>query len=80
VDAGAPKATGRRLQSHSCDEWYVGDLDVAIDAYGVRYVNGPPKFRKDAAQYIYLGIGRFELGAMPGTPAVTDRGSLTTPP
>jgi hypothetical protein len=44
----------------------IADLDVAIDAYRAHYVKASPKFRKDAAQYIYMGIGRFELQAMPG--------------
>jgi hypothetical protein len=44
----------------------VADLDVAIDAFRAHYVKASPKFRKEAAQYIYMGIGRFELQATPG--------------
>jgi hypothetical protein len=44
----------------------IRDLDVAIEAFRAHYVKASPKFRKDAAQYTYMGIGRFELQSMPG--------------
>jgi hypothetical protein len=36
----------------------VADLDVAIDAFRAHYMKASPKFRKDAAQYVYLGTIR----------------------